>query len=35
MAIKLYPQEFSDISFDQVADEFYRKVFGISFKDVQ
>jgi len=35
MAMKLYPKEFGDVSFDKIADEFYRKVFGVSFEKVR
>ena len=31
MAIKLYPEQFKDVNFEKVADNFYRKVFGISY----
>ena len=31
MAIKLYPEQFKDVNFEKVADNFYKKVFGISF----
>ncbi|MBO8144551.1 MAG: ABC transporter substrate-binding protein [Thermodesulfobacterium sp.] len=31
MAIKTYPEYFKDIDFEKIADEFYRKVFGISY----
>ncbi len=35
MAMKLYPAYFKDINFEKVADKFYRKVFGISYKQVK
>ena len=31
MAIKAYPEYFKDIDFEKIADNFYRKVFGISY----
>ncbi|MGC9142116.1 MAG: ABC transporter substrate-binding protein [Caldimicrobium sp.] len=31
MAIKTYPELFSDINFEKIADDFYQKVFGISY----
>ncbi|MGB9711270.1 MAG: ABC transporter substrate-binding protein [Thermodesulfovibrio sp.] len=35
MAIKLYPEAFKDINFEKLADNFYRKVFGISYYKVR
>jgi len=35
MAKKTYPDVFSDIDFEKVADRFYRSVFGISFFEVE
>ncbi len=31
MAIKTYPEYFKDIDFEKIADNFYRKIFGISY----
>jgi len=31
MAIKAYPEYFKDIDFEKIADNFYRKIFGISY----
>jgi len=31
MAMKTYPEYFKDINFEKIADNFYRKVFGISY----
>ena len=31
MVTKTYPEYFKDIDFEKIADEFYRKVFGISY----
>lgn len=35
MATKTYPELFKDINFESKVDEFYRKVFGVSFKEVK
>jgi len=35
MAMKIYPEYFRDIKFEKVADDFYRKVFGISYYKVR
>jgi len=35
MAIKLYPEQFKDVNFENVADRFYQKVFGISYYKVR
>ncbi len=35
MAQKLYPERFSDITFDEIAESFYRKIFGISYRKVR
>ncbi|MCD6548567.1 MAG: ABC transporter substrate-binding protein, partial [Thermodesulfobacterium sp.] len=35
MAMKIYPEYFKDINFEKIADNFYRKVFGISYKQVK
>jgi len=35
MAMKLYPEQFKDINFEEVADRFYQKVFGISYFKVR
>ena len=35
MAMKLYPEQFQDIDFEEVADNFYKKVFGISYYKVK
>ncbi|MFN3921696.1 MAG: ABC transporter substrate-binding protein [Caldimicrobium sp.] len=34
MAMKVYPEIFNDLSFEKVADEFYKKVFNVSFREV-
>lgn len=33
MAMKVYPERFSDINFEQIADEFYKKIFGIPYSN--
>ncbi len=35
MAMRIYPEEFKDISFEKIADDFYKKVFGISYYKVR
>ncbi|BAU23008.1 ABC transporter substrate-binding protein [Caldimicrobium thiodismutans] len=35
MAIKTYPEVFGDVNFEKMVDEFYQKVFGLSFKEVR
>jgi iron complex transport system substrate-binding protein len=35
MAMKLYPEQFQDVDFEEVADNFYKKVFGISYYKVR
>ncbi|GLI53633.1 ABC transporter substrate-binding protein [Thermodesulfovibrio yellowstonii] len=35
MAMKIYPEAFRDINFEKVADDFYKKVFGISYYKVR
>ncbi|MFZ8831572.1 MAG: ABC transporter substrate-binding protein [Thermodesulfobacteriaceae bacterium] len=35
MAMKLYPEQFQDVNFEEVADNFYKKVFGISYYKVK
>jgi len=35
MAMKVYPECFKDINFEEVADRFYQKVFGISYFKVR
>jgi iron complex transport system substrate-binding protein len=35
MAIKTYPEYFKDIDIEKVADDFYRKVYGIPYKKVE
>ncbi|MDI6714375.1 MAG: hypothetical protein QMD43_05045 [Thermodesulfovibrio sp.] len=35
MAMKLYPEQFKDVNFENVADDFYKKVFGISYYKVR
>lgn len=35
MAMKLYPERFSDVNFDREVDNFYKKVFGISLERVK
>jgi len=35
MAMKTYPEYFRDINLYKVTDEFYRKVFGISYSKVK
>ncbi|MFN3406684.1 MAG: ABC transporter substrate-binding protein [Caldimicrobium sp.] len=35
MAMKIYPEQFKDIDFEKVADDFYREVFGISYYKVK
>ncbi len=35
MAMKIYPEYFKDIKFEKIADNFYRKVFGIAYKQVK
>lgn len=35
MALKTYPGHYRDISFEETADRFYRKVFGIPYEVVQ
>jgi len=35
MAMKLYPEQFKDVNFEEVADRFYQKVFGISYYKVR
>jgi len=35
MAMKIYPEGFRDINFEKVADDFYKKVFGISYYKVR
>lgn len=35
MAMKIYPEYFRDIKFEKVADDFYCKVFGISYYKVR
>lgn len=35
MAMKIYPELFKDIKFDNIADDFYKKVFGISYYKVR
>lgn len=35
MATKTYPELFKDINFESKVDEFYRRVFGVSFKEVK
>jgi len=34
MAIRIYPERFTDIDYEKEADRFYKKVFGISYKEV-
>jgi len=34
MAMKTYPEQFRDVEFDKVADDFYRAVYGISYRSV-
>jgi iron complex transport system substrate-binding protein len=34
MAMKTYPEYFSGIDFEKIADDFYRKVFGIPYRKV-
>lgn len=34
MAKEIYPEYFKDINFEKVADNFYRKVFGISYENI-
>lgn len=35
MAMKIYPEAFRDINFEKVADDFYKKVFGLSYYKVR
>uniref|UniRef100_A0A7C4JST0 ABC transporter substrate-binding protein n=1 Tax=Thermodesulfobacterium geofontis TaxID=1295609 RepID=A0A7C4JST0_9BACT len=35
MAMKVYPEYFKDVDFEKVADNFYKKVFGISYYKVK
>jgi len=35
MAIRCYPDIFKDINFEKISDQFYRKVFGISYEIVK
>jgi iron complex transport system substrate-binding protein len=35
MAMKIYPEYFRDINFEKIADDFYKKVFGISYYKVK
>lgn len=35
MAMRVYPEEFKDIDFEKVANNFYKKVFGISYYKVK
>ncbi len=35
MAMKTYPEYFSDINFDMIADAFYKTVFGISYEKLR
>jgi len=35
IAMKVYPEEFRDIDFEKIADNFYRKVFGVSYYKVK
>ncbi len=35
MAMKIYPETFTDIKFESIADDFYKKVFGISYYKVR
>lgn len=35
MAMKIYPEVFRDINFEKVIDDFYKKVFGISYYKVR
>lgn len=35
MATKTYPELFKDINFESKVDEFYRRVFGVSFREVR
>ncbi|MEJ5226703.1 ABC transporter substrate-binding protein [Thermodesulfovibrio sp.] len=35
MAMKIYPEAFRDINFEKVIDDFYKKVFGISYYKVR
>ena len=35
IAMKLYPEQFQDVNFEEVADRFYKKVFGISYYKVR
>ncbi len=35
MAMKVYPEVFNDLNFEKVVDEFYKKVFGISYYKVR
>lgn len=35
MAMKIYPEEFKDVCFEKMADDFYKKVFGISYYKVR
>jgi len=34
MAMKVYPDQFKDISFEKVADGFFRKVYGVSYNKI-
>ncbi len=35
MAKKVYPKYFKDVNFEKIADDFYKKVFGISYFEVE
>lgn len=35
MAMKIYPERFKDISFDQVVEDFYIKIFGVPYSQVK
>ncbi len=35
MAMKIYPEVFKDINFEEIVDNFYKKVFGISYYKVR
>ncbi|GAB6182400.1 hypothetical protein JCM13991_01410 [Thermodesulfovibrio hydrogeniphilus] len=35
MAMKIYPEYFKDVNFEKVTDDFYKKVFGISYYKVR